>query len=128
MSRKLIILFLVLGGCGKAKPADDQQQGQLNLPEYGGKGKAPFALTDAQSELTYKGNLLFWGDAVTPAQIQRVNQQTGNIETITAPLNGANNRRLPSFDIPGGCCEVFKFNTGAPFVGVTAPVREWAKY
>ncbi len=72
MIRKLIIALVLVGCGGKVKQADDQSHAPLNLPEFEGKGKAPFALTEEQSKLTYKGNLLFWDDLVSPEQVQRV--------------------------------------------------------
>lgn len=64
-----------------------------------------------------------------PAQLKRLNQQTGLVETISNPLDTVSGRRLPSFDIDGGCCELYKFDTGAPFVGVdVSSTREWMSY
>lgn len=70
---RILIIALTLVGCGgKVKPAEDQATGGLQLPDFEGKGKAPFALTDAQTDILYKGNLLFWDAKVSPEQVTRV--------------------------------------------------------
>ena len=43
--------------------------------------------------------------------IQRLRRDTGTVETIAVDENYA-------FDLPGGTGDLFKFNTGSPFVGV----------
>lgn len=64
-----------------------------------------------------------------PATIERFNQQTGVVETLSVPVDGATGRRLPTFDIDGGGVELFKFGTGAPFAGFyQATVDDWGLY
>jgi hypothetical protein len=48
---------------------------------------------------------------------------TGTIVTNNVPLNQATGRRLAAFDLDGGDAVLFKFNTGAPFVGFIPPTQ-----
>jgi len=45
---------------------------------------------------------------------------TGQVVTNNVTL-GTSGRRLPAFDLNGGDAVLFKFNTGAPFVGFITP-------
>lgn len=60
------------------------------------------------------------------SQLLVLNQQTGEVDTITPPLS--NGRRLPVFDIDGGEMVLYKFNTGAPFVGGPSSAKSWEVY
>ena len=46
---------------------------------------------------------------------------TGQVVTNNVPLSPTSGRRLPAFDLNGGDAVLFKFNTGAPFVGFITP-------
>jgi hypothetical protein len=53
-----------------------------------------------------------------PRQVQRLNRATGQVDFIDLEIipNTGGRRRLV-VDLDGGASELFKFNTGAPFVG-----------
>lgn len=48
--------------------------------------------------------------------LQRLNPETGRVETI--PLTTFRGKKRVVLSIDGGSCELFKFPTGAPFVGI----------
>jgi hypothetical protein len=55
-------------------------------------------------------------------QLQRSNHDTGQIDLIDLEMipHSAGRRRL-NVNLDGGASDLFKFNTGAPFVGVSLP-------
>jgi len=55
-------------------------------------------------------------------QLQRFNHDTGQIDLIDLEIipHSGGRRRL-NVDLDGGMSDLFKFNTGAPFVGVSHP-------
>jgi hypothetical protein len=56
-----------------------------------------------------------------------LNQQSGQIDTYVPPTGSG--RRLPVFDLDGGEMVLYKFSTGAPFVGFHQTAsRRWALY
>ena len=64
-----------------------------------------------------KLNFLFGTAGIT--SLQRLNQQTGTVEVMELVLlPNTGGRRQLVFEFDGGTAELFKFNTGAPFVGV----------
>jgi hypothetical protein len=48
--------------------------------------------------------------------LERLNSDTGKIESM--PLDSVGGKRRAVFKVDGGSCELFKFPTGAPFVGI----------
>ena len=63
--------------------------------------------------------LNFRNDPATTT-VQQLSRQTGQVEEIPLPL--VNTRRQLVLELEGGTAELFKFKTGAPFVGAT-PLR-----
>jgi hypothetical protein len=60
--------------------------------------------------------------ANVPAQVQRLNRDTGQIELIDLEeIPGTGGRRKLVLALDGGTADLFKFNTGAPFVGIELP-------
>jgi hypothetical protein len=58
-----------------------------------------------------------------------LNQQTGNVDTVATPLDGSTGRRTPTFTIDGGEMVLFKYDTGAPFVGfMQTAADDWSLY
>ena len=53
--------------------------------------------------------------------IQLLDPDTGNLVNINVPIDGPTGRKLWDVTIPGGEAVLFKFNDGAPFVGVPEP-------
>jgi hypothetical protein len=75
---------------------------------------------DAQQHITM--DFLFGSAAGHLTGIERLNPDTGLVEHIALTPIGSGKYRW-SFDLDGGAAELFKFDDGAPFVGVT-PVPE----
>jgi hypothetical protein len=75
---------------------------------------------DASQHVTM--DFLFGTAAGHLTGIQRLNPDTGLVENVALTPIGSGKYRW-SFDLDGGGAELFKFNDGAPFVGVT-PVPE----
>ncbi|MCX7011166.1 MAG: hypothetical protein NTW86_01130 [Candidatus Sumerlaeota bacterium] len=50
------------------------------------------------------------------SQVQRLNQEKGQVELLDLPFIPSTQRRQLVLQIDGGTAELFKFNTGAPFV------------
>ncbi len=68
-----------------------------------------------------KLNFLFGTSGIT--SVQRLRQDTGQLEVIDLPvLPNTGGRRQLSLDYDGGTAELFKFNTGAPFIGAPSTV------
>lgn len=63
-------------------------------------------------------------DAPETRNLLVLNQQTGKVDTVSVPLEST--RRVPAFELDGGQMVLFKFDTGAPFVGVNLPVGQGA--
>lgn len=76
--------------------------------------------TPAETTQRITINFNFLTSGIT--SIQLLNRETGELEERVLPIVSGNVRQLV-LDIPGGTSELFKFKTGAPFVGVT-PVPE----
>ncbi len=65
-----------------------------------------------------KLSFLFGTSGIT--SMQRLRQDTGKVEVIELPLiPNSGGRRELDIDLDGGTGELFKFNTGAPFVGTS---------
>jgi hypothetical protein len=56
-------------------------------------------------------------NTVTPS-LQRLNPDTGEVETVDLPVINPQGRRRLTLELDGGAGELFKFNTGDPFIGV----------
>lgn len=78
IATSLIAALAVLGACGKAPTAKEQQQGQVTLPDYPGGASGGFALTDDQGFSNFEGNLILWNESVTPPLIQAVSEGSIN--------------------------------------------------
>lgn len=61
-------------------------------------------------------------DATPTQNLQVLNQTTGNIDTVALPI--VSTRRQATFELDGGECVLYKFNTGAPFVGTYQTAAE----
>jgi len=60
--------------------------------------------------------------ANVPTQVQRLNRDTGQIELINLEIiPSTGGRRKLVLTLDGGTADLFKFNTGAPFVGIEIP-------
>ena len=71
---------------------------------------------------------LDFGNAKPPlpfATLERLNADTGRVDSI--PLTPVGTKQRATLKIDGGCCELFKFPTGAPFVGVESPGKRPAR-
>ena len=55
-------------------------------------------------------------DHASTATMQKLSRQSGAVEEVALPL--VNKRRQLVLELEGGTCELLKFKTGAPFVGV----------
>jgi hypothetical protein len=53
--------------------------------------------------------------------IQMLDAETGSLMNVNVPIDSVSGRRLWDVTLGGGDAIVFKFNTGAPFVGVPEP-------
>lgn len=59
--------------------------------------------------------------SAAPNQVQRLNRDTGRVEAIDLQRVGGKDRHQRLVvTLDGGTSDLFKFNTGAPFVGVTS--------
>jgi hypothetical protein len=90
------VYFMVTNGLTAldGTSADCRQQIQLDFGSF----KSPYAYTT----------------------IERLNPDTGNVEPVALTAIGGKKRL--TLNVDGGSCELFKFPTGAPFVGmVSAP-------
>ena len=59
-----------------------------------------------------------------PSQVQRLNRDTGKIDVIDLEtIPNTDGRRRLSVTLDGGTSDLFKFNTGAPFVGTRPKQR-----
>jgi len=73
-------------------------------------------------------NFLFNNSKITA--VQRLSRETGRVETVRLNvLPNSPDRRQLVLELDGGTAELFKFDTGAPFVGMsgrtdTAPARK----
>jgi hypothetical protein len=57
--------------------------------------------------------------ATVPEYVQRLNRETGLVEDILMPIiPSTGGRRALVLELEGGTADLFKFKTGAPFVGV----------
>jgi hypothetical protein len=56
-------------------------------------------------------------NTVTPS-LQRLNPDTGEVEIVDLPVVNPQGRRRLTLELDGGAGELFKFNTGDPFIGV----------
>jgi autotransporter-associated beta strand protein len=54
----------------------------------------------------------------TVNSLQRLNRNTGVVETIPLALVSGTQFRLSNYDLEGGTGDLFKYNDGSPFVGV----------
>jgi hypothetical protein len=59
---------------------------------------------------------LNFADHASTAAVERLGRESGQVEELRLPLHGK--RRQLVLKLDGGTCELFKFKTGAPFVGV----------
>src|SRR2546423_9857093 len=57
----------------------------------------------------------------TMPAIQMLDPDTGNVINVNVPIDQATGRKLWDVTLGGGDMIVFKFNDGAPFVGVPEP-------
>lgn len=62
------------------------------------------------------------------SNLKVLNQQTGSIDTVAVPLDVVSGRRTPTFELDGGEMVLFKFDTGAPFVGFGSAVKNWEMF
>ena len=53
--------------------------------------------------------------------IQMLNPDTGNVDLINVPIDPTTGRKLWDVTLGGGEAALFKFNDGAPFVGIPEP-------
>lgn len=77
------------------------------------------ALTDAAgsaAECRQRITLDFTFGASGITSLQRLSRDTGRVETLALPTITSTKRRL-TLELDGGMADLFKFNTGAPFVG-----------
>jgi hypothetical protein len=59
-----------------------------------------------------------FAESVPPA-LQRLSRETGKVEDVAlAEIPGTKGRRMLVLELDGGTADLFKFKTGAPFVGV----------
>jgi hypothetical protein len=55
----------------------------------------------------------------TPATLQRLSRETGKVEDVPLPvIPETKGRRMLILELDGGTADLFKFKTGAPFVGI----------
>jgi hypothetical protein len=81
--------------------------------------------TGSAAETRQTIRLDFAGSA--PHQVQRLNRETGHVDVIDLQrVSGKNQIQRLVVTLDGGTAELFKFNTGAPFVGVTSNPKKAA--
>jgi autotransporter-associated beta strand protein len=63
----------------------------------------------------------------TTNSLQRLNRNTGVVDTIPLTLVSGTQYRLSNYDLEGGTGDLFKYNDGSPFVGVqpVTPTVYW---
>lgn len=60
--------------------------------------------------------------ATVPEYVQRLDRDTGLVEDIFLPvIPNTGGRRMLLLELDGGTADLFKFKTGAPFIGVPEP-------
>jgi len=74
--------------------------------------------TGSAADTRQRIEIAFAGDV--PHQLQRLSRETGRIDAIDLePIRNTDGRRKLVVTLDGGTSDLFKFNTGAPFVGAT---------
>jgi len=76
------------------------------------------SLSTSEATLHYTMDFDFGASGITT--LQRLRRDTGNIETVSLTSLGGTTYRL-TLELPGGTGELFKFNTGEPFVLYPSP-------
>ena len=67
-------------------------------------------------EITYASDV--------PPQLQRISRDTGQVELVDLEkIPDTGGRRKLVLTLDGGTADLFKFNTGAPFVGASIKTR-----
>ena len=95
-----VYLMITNGLCAlDGTPADCRQEIQLDF----GTSKSPYPYTT----------------------LERLNPDSGRVETM--PLSPVRGKQRVVLKIDGGSCELLKFSTGAPFVGVQSASKSTAR-
>src|SRR5204862_747222 len=71
---------------------------------------------DAQQQITLNFN--FIGSGIN--SLLRLNRTTGAVDTVALSNDGSGHYHL-NLTLDGGTGDLFKFNDGAPFVGIQSP-------
>jgi hypothetical protein len=89
------LAFVALTACGgSVDKADQQLEGQLDLPDYRSQDNEPLALTGESGNLYFTGSLIVWDSAVTPAQIKRIGDASRGARTIKSEIATYNNTEI----------------------------------
>ena len=78
----------------------------------------------ADAQHTRQRITLNFADAPATAVIEKLDRQGGKVVELPLKAVGDGKRRQLVLELEGGTGELLKFKTGAPFVGVTPPVRQ----
>jgi hypothetical protein len=100
------------------KPLDESFDGdafsnEIYMMVTNGLSDATGAAADAHQQVK-----LNFVDTLATQVIQKLNRETGQIDELALPL--VSGRRQLVLELDGGTSDLFKFKTGAPFVGVQA--------